>query len=367
MELMLGSRNLLADIATALDVSGQEHLVIVAKASWQIPAQGQRPQPIEPTPLALADVYLGAEGHSPMLYGADFARHKPYCDVLFNAQAHSPDGQPVRQMQAAWQVGELQKHVRVHGIRYWQVKNSQISLTPAEPFTHMPLHFGMAFGGTRHFMHDQQTRLSESFASNPDGLGWLGPHSADQLNNLAAPCLEAIDEPITQANGAYQPVAFSAIGRHWHSRKQFAGTYDAHWQQEVAPLLPSDFDERYHQCAPLDQQIPYPQGGEIVRLHHMMAGRPDVQFMLPQLNQCKIRILRTDYSTEELEAVVDTLYFEPDEQRFSAVWRASLPIRRRLQEFDAVAIGPVDPAWWRSKSLGIQADCHNCAEPIVKE
>lgn len=367
MELILGSRNLIADIATALDVAGNEHLVLVVKGTWQIPAPGQRAQPIAPAPLALSDVYLGTEGHSPMLYGADFARCKPFCDVLFHASAHSPDGMPVRMLTAGWQVAGLQKVVRVHGQRYWQVQQGQQRLSQAEAFTQMPLHFGFAFGGTRTYQPDSQTRLTESLLDNPDGIGWVGAHSLDQLHGLPAPSLEALEAPITQANGNYTPMAFSAIGRHWPARKQFAGTYDADWQREVAPLLPIDFDERYHQCAPLDQQMPYPQGGESVRLYHMMAGRPDVQFTLPLFNNMQIRILRTDYSTEEPQAVVDTLYFEPDAQRFSAIWRVSLPIRRRLQEFDTIAIGPVDSAWWQHKRMGMQTDCSNCAEPIRRD
>lgn len=364
MELILGSRNLIADIATALDVAGNEHLVIVAKGTWKIPEPGQRAQPIAPTPFAVADVYVGAEGQSAMLYGADFARFKPFCDVLFDANAHSSDGAPVRELVAGWQVAGLQKYLRAHGPRTWHMQQGQLRLSQAESFTQMPLHFGLAFGGTRSYQDAQQNLLSESLLTNPDGIGWAGPHSLTQLHGQPAPSLEALDDAISQANGTHAPIAFSAVGRHWLPRTQFAGTYDAHWQREVAPLLPEDFDERYHQCAPLDQQMPYPQGGEIVRLHHLMAGRPEVQFALPMFANLQIRVLRSDYSTEEPKAVVDTLYFEPDAQRFSAIWRISLPIRRRLQEFDTIAIGPVDSAWWQHKRLGMQTDCSNCAEPI---
>ncbi|WP_230675146.1 hypothetical protein [Ralstonia solanacearum] len=81
----------------------------------------------------------------------------------------------------------------------------------------------------------------------------------------------------------------------------------------------------------------------------------------------QFRVLRKDYSTEMPEAVVDTLYFEPDAGRFSAVWRASVPIRRRLHEFDTVAIGPIDPAWWEAKQTGQAGGCEGCSEPGVLE
>ena len=63
----------------------------------------------------------------------------------------------------------------------------------------------------------------------------------------------------------------------------------------------------------------YPCGGEQVVLRNMMLGRADVRFALPKLDGMQVRALRNDYSSETLAAVVDTLYFEPEEQRFSAV------------------------------------------------
>lgn len=107
----------------------------------------------------------------------------------------------------------------------------------------------------------------------------------------------------------------------------------------------------------------YPRGGEAVVLRNMMAGRPDVRFALPKLDGQSVRVLRLDYSSEVLTARPDTLYFEPDECRFSVVWRASTLIRRRLQEFSIVAIGPVDPQWWAHVALGRDGTgCVGCAD-----
>ncbi len=365
MNLIIGSKYLLADIATAFDVTGKEHLVIVTKASWRIPAAGQRPQPIAPTPLAVSDVFVGAPGESAMLYGADYARFKPFCDVLFNASAHSPHGQAVREMQVGWQVGQLQKALMVTGPRYWQAdtQGGAAKLTAPKEFISMPLHYGLAFGGSRPYRnHHQGGDLFETNEFNPTGIGWAGPQTLNQIAGQLAPCLTAINDPVLQPHGGQSPIAFSAIARNWAPRKMFSGTYDSHWQQEIAPLLPLDFDERYHQCAPSDQQMAYPRGGETVLLWNMMAGRTEVNFVLPQFENLKLRVLRKDYSIAQAHPVVDTLYFEPDAERFSAIWRASIPIRRRIQEFDTVAIGPINPAWWESKRLGLHANCADCNE-----
>ncbi|MES2261897.1 MAG: DUF2169 domain-containing protein [Pseudomonadota bacterium] len=363
MELIVASKNLIADMVPALDIEGREHLVIVIKASWRIPSSGQRPQPIAPLPLEPSDLYLGEPGVSAMLYGSDLVRFKPRCDVLFNAHAYSPTGEPVTEMLVGWRIGKLKKGLRAIGPRVWQKRLAWLSLSDPEPFMKLPLHFSLAYGGTRSWQEgsgDNKETLSEALPTNPSGIGWAGKHTKDQLDGAPAPCLEGIGEPIKKPDGTYKPVAFSAIGRHWAPRKDYAGTYDAQWQSEIAPLLPHDFNELFHQCAPEDQQMDYPQGGEPVVLKHMMAGRPDVRFPLPRLNHMKVRVLRTDYSAEEPAVVADTLYFEPDEERFSVIWRSSVPIRRRMQEFDTVAVGPVSAQWWNAKKSGVDPECSGC-------
>lgn len=361
MEILIASKHLLAEVSTAFDVRGQEYLVVVAKASWQIPQAGQRAYPIAPQALAMADIFVGEAGQSAMLYGEDFVRYKAQCDVLWHAHAHS--AQPVPHMQAGWRVGTLQKVLQVHGPRQWEDAGQTIG--QANLFTRMPLHYGFAFGGTRAFESGGDA-LCEAFADNPDGCGWAGPHTMQQLVGQAAPNLEAVNAPVQRADGPYQAMAFSALAKHYLARRQYGGTYDEQWQKEVFPFLPDDFDERFYQCAPLDQQIPYPRGGEQVLLWNLMAKRPLVEFNLPRLDHLRLRILRSDYSIEEPQMVVDTLYFEPDEERFSAVWRCSVPIRRKIQEFTTLAFGHVNSQWWEDKTTGV-ADCINCSNDDADE
>lgn len=364
MEIHIAGKHLISEVTTALDVSGREHLVVVVKSAWRIPQPGQRPRPIMPAPLVQADEFHGEPGLSAMRYGSDLARFKPRCDVIFDACAHAPQGQPVKKMKVSFKVGKLEKSLLVMGPRYWRKTLGMPRLSSPEPFVRMPLHFGLAYGGTRAYQQgrgDKAVTLSESLLANPVGLGWLGPKTRKEVDELPAPCLQAADEVVRKAGGKYRPVAFSAVARHWEPRSRYVGTYDAHWEKEVCPFLPEDFDEQYHQCASEDQQMPYPKGGEEVVLRNMMAGREEVRFKLPRLDLLKVRILRKDYSTESPEAVVDTLYFEPEEARFSAVWRASVPIQRRIQEFDTIAIGPIDLGWWHDKILGLDGSgCKSC-------
>jgi hypothetical protein len=360
MEIVINSKHIAADIAVALDVVGREHLVVVAKSTWSIPLTGQRPRPLPPQPLLQTDEYVGKPGESAMRYGADFARYKPRCDVLFDAHAHAPEGTSVPELMVAWQIGSLRKGLRVLGERTWRSTLGILSISKPSPFTSQALHYGLAFGGTRLYPKGKET-LGEALLENPSGIGWAGPKTSGGLDGQPAPSLEAVGDPISSPRGKHRPAAFSAIGRHWAPRKDYAGTYDEAWQKNDFPFLPKDYDEQFNQCAPQDQQMAYPQGGEPVVLRNMMPSRPDVRFALPKLDGMQVRALRSDYSSETVNAVVDTLYFEPDEQRFSAVWRVSLPIRRRLQEFNTLAIGPVNAAWWADKAGGLDGTgCAGC-------
>jgi hypothetical protein len=362
MEIISGSRHLLADIATALDVAGREHLVVAIKAAWSIPLPGQRPKPLPPQPLVQADEYYGEPGFSAFRYGSDFPRFKARCDVLFDACAHSPDGQPVKELIAGWSVGELRKVVRVVGDRRWEKLLGVFHLTKPKPFVSMPLHYGLAFGGSRYYQRGEK-QMGESLQENPAGAGWAGVRTIGQMNGAPAPNLEDLQDPISGMRG-HRPIAFSGIGRDWLPRRKYCGTYDDAWLRDVFPFLPKDYDERFHQCAPKDQQMAYPKGGELVTLLNMMAERPKVRFRLPRLDNLKVRVLRTDYSHVTLDALPDTLFFEPDAGRFSVVWRVSTPLKRRIQEIGSIAVGPVDPAWWAAKITGTDGGggCRNCGD-----
>lgn len=365
MQVEVGSRHLATEVTVAPDVTGREHLVVVAKATWSIPEEGQRPRPLSPEPIVVADEFLGDSGESPLRYGADIARFKPRCDVIFDATAYAPGGSPVRELIVGFELGPLLKRVRVTGPRLWSGSGSDAKgyrLGEPQPFLQVPLHFDRAFGGTR--WHEREgRRLCEALDTNPVGLGFAGVDTLNQLAGASAPQLTSVERPLVHPTADGVPVALGAIGRHWQPRRGYAGTYDDVWQRDVFPLLPGDFDEQFNQCAPMDQQMPYPQGGEPVRLVHLIPGRPDLRFSLPKLDM-QVRILRSDFSQAAPTAHVDTLFFEVDRGRFSAVWRATLPIRRRIQEIKQVGIGPIDPVWWDKQRLG--GGCSGCRddEPV---
>jgi hypothetical protein len=145
-------------------------------------------------------------------------------------------------------------------------------------------------------------------------------------------------------------MAFGPLGRGWPPRIKFAGTYDQAWQDNVFPFLPADFDPHYYQCAPQDQQIAPPQGGERVLLVNLTPdGRREFPF--PRLDM-PIVFFRRRAERAETKGAIDTVLFEPEADRFTVVWRASLKLQRDIFEIPQTVVGRMSRAWWRSIETG---------------
>lgn len=133
-----------------------------------------------------------------------------------------------------------------------------------------------------------------------------------------------------------------AVLRGESRRRRFAGTYDAAWQQQRMPLLPLDFDARYHMAAAPEQWLPKPLlGGEPIRVDGLEL-RGSWTFTVPKerlLVSANRRGERTVHA-----AVLDTILIWAGLRRVSCVYRCSLPLRREIRELHGAAIGRVLPS-----------------------
>jgi hypothetical protein len=362
MEVVNSARHTVAEVTTQLDKAGREHLLIVIKATYRIPDNDKPPRPIvPPQPLAMEDTFTGEPGLSAPLYEADFALRKSRCDVLFNAHAHAPRSIPVKELGVGFRIGECVKSLRVVGDRHWEQSVVSVTASATKEFVKMPLHYGRAFGGSTPYLKNGQP-MADILQENPIGTGYAGRLSTD-VKFQPLPNLEHFNSRLTRpGDSSFKPVAFSVVARNWLPRRSYAGTYDKHWRENVFPFLPTDFDERFFQCAPEDQQIDFPKGGEDIVLGNMMEGRSEIRFKLPRLDNVPVRFLMRDYRVLTPPVVADTLYFEPDENRFSVIWRASIPIKRSFRkEIQTIAIGHVCKTWWENKVAG-RSGCADCAK-----
>lgn len=346
-----------AEVFTSLDKSGQESLVIVAKATYQL-FPGRQPALADVhQPIAMTDRFSGEPGTSAPIYEADLVPFKRKCDVLLDATAHVPGGRPVTELPVGLQIAQISQKFLVIGERVWKTGAFTVESTRPRCFTAMPLHYGRAFGGSPRTRSRKDDRIEQApYLQNPVGVGYAANVADDAVEGMALPNTEDFHDRVKTPTGGYRPLAFGPIGRHWTPRRGHAGTYDAEWRDEVFPLLPNDFDTAFFQSAPAERQMDFPRGGEGVVLHHLVRGHSNVTFELPGPDLL-LKVLSSAHTVEELVPVVDTVFIEPDEGRLTYVYRASIRLGKRgVFGVKLVAAGPVCKKWWASKVLGTE-DC----------
>ncbi|MGI9499984.1 MAG: DUF2169 family type VI secretion system accessory protein [Geminicoccaceae bacterium] len=337
-----------AGYTMGIDPSAREHVVVAVKGTFAIPDdQGPAPLAEQQAPLVMADEFWGEPGFSSPRYEVDYALRKPRCDLLVNGSAHAPHGQPADKVQVAVKLGRWFKTFNVVGDRIWEQRGATLPSVP-ERFATMPITYDRAFGGVDDV--DPHDELPDSYGTNPVGRGWHRQRNRSRVFGHPVANTEAIRDPIREPWGGYQPQGFGVIGRNWKVRYPFAGTYDQDWIDHTFPFLPADFDDRYYQAAPEDQQIAPPQGGEKVQLLNLTPeGR--TRFLLPTVD-VPVVFFRKNQDPTHHQAVLDTIVIEPDLGRVLMTWRASVPLRRNMFEMTQVLVGTMSRAWWRARELG---------------
>ncbi len=349
MEL-INATKMQAGYTLGMQPDGRELLVVVVKGTFTIPKdEGEEPKLAEEqVALVDADVFTGEPGFSAPLYEVDYAPRKPRCDVLLSGSAYAPGGKPVEKVTVSLRVGSLTKSFNVVGNRVWQAGLLYLSSSSPEPFTVMPISYNNAFGGIDKSQEDPSKH--RWYPSNHAGIGYHYQLDAKSLDGTPLPNTEEIGKPVSKPNGNYRPMAFGPIGRAWEPRPKYAGTYDQQWLDNEFPFLPRDFKEEYYQAAPVDQQVPYPLGGEEVELFNLSPqGR--IAFKLPGPVVPVEFALKRD-GRRETSAVIDTVILEPDLGRMLLLWRASMPLRRNLFEVSQVIVGKMPRGWYRARDVG---------------
>jgi hypothetical protein len=323
---------------------GRELIVIAIKATFVIPHdQGTPEHAAEQAPLVQADEFTGEAGLSAPLYETDYAHRKPMCDVVLNGSAYAPPGKTAKQIVVGMRVGAVSKTFTVVGNRVW--RDGVLGLGPSgpEPFEVMPISYDNAFGGT-----DRNGNPIKTFLPNPIGRGYA--HYTKRIDGQPLPNTEEAGASVTSPAGDYRPMSFGPIGRNWPARVKYTGTYDEKWLQDRRPFWPDDFDYRYFQSAPLEQQMPYPSGGEPVVLTNL-TPEADVRFNLPT-RSIPLWVVPHRGKTERVEPVIDTIVIEPDLGRFTMTWRAVVPMQRSCFDTKQVIVGDMPAAWQRAQKYG---------------
>jgi hypothetical protein len=198
----------------------------------------------------------------------------------------------------------------------------------------MPLRYEQAFGGIDR-THPNANR-HDADLRNPVGVGFHRNSDTSAIINTPLPNLEDPRAAIVSWSDKPEPIGFGVIGRGWKPRIAFAGTYNETWMKDRFPFLPADFDDQYFLSAAADQQVAFLKGGQAIRCINM-APRGIVSFLIPKIDLPIT--FRFDNRRVELEPNLDTLIVEPDKYRFVAIWRATVPLGRKLRALREVLVG----------------------------
>jgi hypothetical protein len=305
------------------DREGAEVWLVAVKCVFDIQPDGTTKISGEQSPPNLVPKHLADPAQSSVLYDADLVLTKTTTDITVMGHAHAPGGRAVDQLDVGFRVGSVQKLLRVFGDRTW---NGSSATSPL-PFERMPLTYERAFGGRDAGSPNPDQDWDWR---NPAGIGFCT--SAARASGLALPNIEYPDQLISSWSDRPVPAGFGPIAAHWQPRAVFAGTYDERWRKTRDPLLPDDFDDRFFQSAPMDQQPPqFLNGGEPVALKGLMPSG-ELQFHLPRV----FLRLETEFTngaeqTHERPRLYSVI-IEPDTPRVSLVFQSSLPCHHRVHE-----------------------------------
>lgn len=345
MELINATR-MTAGYTMGTEPSGRESLVVVIKGTFRLPRAGETAGLHEQQlPLIMADTFTGEPGYSAPVYEVDFAPHKPRCEVLLLGCAYAPGGRPATRVPVGLRVGDMIKRFDVVGDRHWQASATRITPSAPLPFQSKPISYDVAFGGVD--QHHEDPGQHGAYTPNPIGRGYHKHLNSEWVDGQPLPDTEEEGHPVTHPAGAYRPQAFGPIGRGWDARRHYAGTYDDQWLAEQFPFLPQDFDERYYQAAPMDQQLTASAGGAEVALLNLT---PDGmrRFALPAF-EAPVHVFPKRGEREDLKATLDTIVLEPDADRLTMSWRVRRPLKRNLFEIEQVMVGKQGREWWQER------------------
>ncbi|MCC7537004.1 MAG: DUF2169 domain-containing protein [Deltaproteobacteria bacterium] len=262
------------------------------------------------------DLFYDDDTEQSVRYESDFAILKQRAECFLVGTCHPPGGSATTSA-VAFGVGNVKKALAVYGDRVWATTFMGRTQSPPAPFTSMPLRWERCYGGP-------------DLPANPLGAGRTDIETHDGTERRL-PNLEDPTRPIVTYDDAPEPIGFFPIPRAWARRGGRTGTYDARWRETRWPFFPEDFDWRYFNGAPLDQQIDgFWRGDETIALTHLRPGQRNVQSKLPGIRARAFLDAARDPSTRDLTEValnLDTITVDADAAQVVCLWRGLVEVQ----------------------------------------
>ena len=311
-----------ASFAVLPNRDGVDTVYAVVKGTWTLlPTVALADKPV---PVTLADEYFGEPGASSLKYASELHIGKPGTDVVLVGQAWAPGGRPAPQTAVRASLAGRQKTIGVFGDRIWRSFGRS---SDPKPFESMPLLFEHAFGG-------QDAALAEE--RNPVGKGFAGKRSAGDMVGQPLPNLEDPAALLQRPGDRPPPACFGFVAGHWLPRRSFAGTYDEAWQKKRAPYLPKDFDPRFFHSGAPELTFDKPLcGGEPFEILGACRTGP-IRGNLPSARPRVTIQIAGDLESPPLR--LETILFEPDDNRICLTWRAELGCDKQALRVEEISV-----------------------------
>jgi hypothetical protein len=244
----------------------------------------------------------------------------------------------VSQLDVYLKVGPVAKMVRVFGDRFWHYYEDQgqevWAMTECKPFTSMPLIYENAFGGMDDTPENEKHHVIDE--RNPIGKGIIAKHNS-QEHQVPMPNLEDPKHLMRSPTDRPMPAGFGFISPHWHTRRQYAGTYDETWQSSRMPLLPEDFDRKFFNAAHPDLIVDgFLKGNEPVKVINA-SPMGTIEFNQPVYKPV-VEVLMKLTNKVTLTVQLDTVIINTNDHTFQQLWRAELPIAGRIDELEQIVV-----------------------------
>jgi hypothetical protein len=317
------------------DEEGRPLLVPVVKGTWDLSEAGIT-LAAEQAPVTLEGEPFGDPETSSYRYEPEGLLPKPATDVVLVGSAVAPKP-GTTELMVALQVGSLKKGVRVLGDRAFFKSMGGVGMTKPAPFERIPLQWERAFGGWDRSNPDSARHSFEP--RNPVGLGYRGSGTRFE-EGLRCPNLEDPARPFKGWGDRPPPAGFGFLSPSWEPRTKWAGTYDAKWEKDRAPLLPPDFDRRFLNAAPPGLVAAgHLRGDEPV----IVAGTTEkggVAFRLPGVEPPTVRIERSGEEDAIVRTRLDTVIVDTDARKLFLLWKGELVLNRGPTEVRTMEVRP---------------------------
>lgn len=348
--------------------TGRSYLGLITKRAYRIPRRGALEPLPDDLPIHSTIAYVPSTspiGMRRLLHDSDlFCCAKPVTDVLLAGSAHSRRG-PVQTIDTAIEVGPVKKAVRAHGDRRVERgPDGALRFGGAEGFESMPIDWDRAYGGRD--AHAEAIRFPRPkgalgpgakeeihgalcYPRNYAGRGFMLGVDPERIVGALGPNLEDPNHPITAdrlvlgdlmdwmdgpVSAAYGPIDFVTFPRALFAlrpdanppqRRVYeldAGAFtakDLAAPQRLAPPL----DPRVYACAPAGLAVRRLEGAERVKLWNLHREREYIEFDLPA-DRPTLTLEPPGVMPRKLEALLQTVLIEPDEDRITLTWAGVL-------------------------------------------